>query len=174
MVALVGLQQGLGRWLATPAQELTWNNRLAAYSASLDLWRDFPWLGTGLGSFRDVFPLVQPPELTNVWTHAHNDLLELLVTTGVLGAAAAIASVLVLVRATAQRLRRECGLAPRAHALAALGALSAVTVHSLVDFGLTIPANSVSLAVICGGAVAARAGRGSKTNENRATVPRKS
>jgi hypothetical protein len=44
----------------------------------------------------------------------------------------------------------------RAAALAALGALAAVAVHSCFDFGLSMPANSATLAIILGAALAAR------------------
>ena len=44
----------------------------------------------------------------------------------------------------------------RAAALAAAGALLAVGLHSFVDFGLTIPANAVTLAALVGAALAAR------------------
>ena len=43
----------------------------------------------------------------------------------------------------------------RGAALAALGALAAVAVHSCFDFGLTLPANSVTLAIIVGAALVA-------------------
>jgi hypothetical protein len=44
----------------------------------------------------------------------------------------------------------------RGAALAALGALAAVAVHSCFDFGLSMPANSVTLAIIVGAALVAR------------------
>ncbi len=36
--------------------------------------------------------------------------------------------------------------------LAAFGALTAVGIHELLDFGLTIPANAAALAAVCGAA----------------------
>jgi hypothetical protein len=44
----------------------------------------------------------------------------------------------------------------RAAALAAIGALLAVTFHEMFDFGTTIPANALALAVIVGAALGAR------------------
>ncbi len=85
IVAAIGLQQGLGRWMATSSHELTWNDRLLGYEAALDLWRQFPWTGTGLGSFQEAFSLVEPSEFNVMWFHAHSDVLELPVTTGAVG-----------------------------------------------------------------------------------------
>ena len=42
----------------------------------------------------------------------------------------------------------------RAAALAAIGACVGVGIQELLDFGMTIPANSVTLAVVCGAALA--------------------
>jgi O-antigen ligase len=103
-VAAVGLQQGLGRWLATSQHELTWNDRLKVYATSWDLWHRFPWTGAGLSSFRDAFSLLAPRELTGMtYWHAHNDYLEALVTSGIVGA------VLIAVAAGASALHaRQC------------------------------------------------------------------
>jgi O-antigen ligase len=155
-VAVVGLQQGLGRWLATSQHELAWNDRLRVYAASWDLWQRFPWTGTGLGTFRDAFPLLAARELTGVsYWHVHNDYLELLVTTGVVGAVLlAVAAGVVVVR-LARVLREGKRSEDRGAALAALGAVAAVAVHSFFDFGLSMPANAVTLVVVVGAALAA-------------------
>jgi len=155
-VAAIGLQQGLGRWLSTSQYELTWNDRTAAYAATFDLWGRFPLLGTGLGTFREAFPLVAPAWLLSdnaIWRDAHNDYLELLATTGLVGAALIAIGLVVLLAALTRRLRNGEQSEDRAAALAALGALAAVAVHSCFDFGLSMPANAVTLAVVCGAAL---------------------
>jgi putative inorganic carbon (HCO3(-)) transporter len=156
-VASFGLQQGLGRWLATSQYELTWNDRLSVYATSWELWHRFPWIGSGLASFRDAFPLLAPRELTGVtYWHAHNDYLEILVTTGIVGAALMLLAAAVAATRLSRGLREGGRTEDRAAALAALGALAAVAVHSCFDFGLSIPANAVTLAVVVGAALAAR------------------
>ena len=158
-VAAIGLQQGLGRWLATSQHELAWNDRLNVYARSSELWHRFPWTGTGLGSFRDAFSLVAPRELTGAsYWHAHNDYLEALVTVGVVGAALLAVAVGTSVVRLARGLRDGGRTENRAAALAALGALAAVAVHSFFDFGLSMPANAATLAIVVGAALAARRG----------------
>lgn len=156
MVAAVGMREGLGRFLFTTSEELSQGARLLEYSAVLDLWRRFPALGTGLGTFRDAFPLVQPPALSGTFRHPHSDLLEVLATTGVLGAALLAAGLWFLVRRLAVVLKDGGRSEDRAAALAALGALTAAGVHALVDFGLTMPANALTLAVLLGATLTAR------------------
>ena len=82
-LAVFGLRQGLARWAATSAYDVTWSSRFQVYEACWDLWRVAPWTGTGLGTFRQAFPLVQPAELGGSWKHAHSDPLELLATAGI-------------------------------------------------------------------------------------------
>jgi len=155
--AAIGFEQAFGRILGTSGYELTWNARSEAYVAAFGLVPDYLWLGAGLGAFREAFAPVQPPEIELVWRHLHNDWLELLLTAGVLGLAAAIAGLLALVRRLAAVLRTGHRGEDRGAALAALGALAAVGLHSLLDFGLTMPANAAALAVVVGAACAARA-----------------
>jgi O-antigen ligase len=155
-VAAVGLQQGLGRWLATSQYELSWNDRLEVYAQTIDLWARFPWLGSGLSTFREAFPLVQIGSRIggrSIW-HAHNDYLEVLATVGLVGAAALAAGLVALVVALGRRLRDAERSEDRAAPLAALGAIAAVAVHSCFDFGLTMPANAATLAILCGAALA--------------------
>ncbi len=155
-VLATGPEQGFGRLLATSTQDLALNVRLEVYRRSLDLWRLFPWLGCGLGTFLDAFPLVQPRAVAELtWWHAHSDPIELLVTAGAIGSALAAVGLAALVvrlgRVLVGGLRSE----DRAAALAALGALVAVGLHEWVDFGLTMAANSFTLAVVTGCAAGA-------------------
>lgn len=156
LVLLIGAQAGLGRLATTSVYDLTWNIRLDVYRAALELWSRFPVTGTGLGTFVEAFPLVQPRDVPLVWRHAHSDPLELLVTAGGLGTAVALVGVVALVLRLVRVLRWGVRTEDRAGAVAALGALAALGLHECVDFGLTIPANAFTLAVLCGAAVSAR------------------
>jgi hypothetical protein len=70
----------------------------------------------------------------------------------VLAAGLGVAALVVrLLRVLRKGRRRE----DQAAALAALGALAAVGLHELADFGLTMPANALTLAVLCGAAAGA-------------------
>ena len=114
--------------------------------------------GTGLSTFRDAFTLVAPHELSSSgwYWHAHNDLLEILVTMGLVGAALVVVGLAVAVSRLVRLLGAGERSEDRAAALAALGALTAVAVHSCFDFGLVMPANSVTLAIVVGAALAAQ------------------
>jgi O-antigen ligase len=159
-VGAVGLQQGLGRWLGTSQYELTWNDRLVVYRATAALWQRFPLTGTGLATFREASPTVVPREASGAWYwHAHNDYLEVLATTGVVGAALLLVAALLVVHRLGRIALHATRSENRAAGLAALGAVAGVAVHSLFDFGLSLPANAATLAIVCGAALAVKVER---------------
>lgn len=158
-VAVVGLQQGLGRWLATSPYEVAWNIRLSVYERSFELWQRAPWLGFGLGSFRDAFALVSPAGLTAEFWDAHNQYLELLVTGGLAAFALVAAAAALTITRLSRVLRQGARSEDRAAAVAALGALTAMAIHSFFDFGLSMPANAATFVVLVGAALGARTER---------------
>ena len=149
-VGILGIEAGLGRWLATSSYELTWSVRRAVYSSLWDLIAEFPLTGFGMGAFRVTFPRVQPSAARGTWTHAHNDWLELIASAGwVVTVSFCICLALFIYRMLSASSRGERS-EDRAARVAALGALTATGLHSCLDFGLTMPANALALVVICG------------------------
>jgi O-antigen ligase len=152
----LGLQSGPARMLATLPFDVSFGARRQAWSATLALWRLMPLIGSGLGTFRDAFPMVQPAGLEGTWWHAHSGPLELLATTGLVGPLLLALGLVALVARLLAVLRRGRRSEDRAAGLAALGALASVGVHECFDFGLTMPANALTLAVLVGAAASAR------------------
>ena len=155
LVLLIGPAQGMGRLTSTSEYEVAGSLRFEVARATLDLWARFPLLGTGLGTFLDAFPIVQPAGEALTWRHAHNDPVELLATTGVVGVTLFLVGLGALLVRLIRVLRRGVRTEDRAMAVAALGAIAALGLHETVDFGLTIPAVAFTLAVLAGAAAAA-------------------
>lgn len=156
VVGLVGFQEAFGRMTATSLYEVGWGARTLVYRATLALWWEFPLFGTGLGSFREAFPRVQPAELPGTWLHAHSDPLELLATGGVVAVVLAVVGGVALVLRLSRGLRRGVRTEDRAAALAGLGIFVSLLVHEALDFGLTMPANAFTAAVLLGAASCVR------------------
>jgi len=117
-----------------------------------DFWR----LGSGLGTYRYVYPMHQQ-QPSRVWfEHAENQYLETFVEGGVVGFTLMLATV-SLVGAACWRLLRD-DRDPRgfAFAIAAIFALGGQAVAGAFDFGLYMPANMLLFALLCG-AVSGRA-----------------
>jgi tetratricopeptide (TPR) repeat protein len=135
--------------------------------ATFPMLSAFPLFGTGLGTYQDIFFRYQTADLKPgqiYFSDAHNDLLQLVVETGALGAVIAGYMAWRVVRdlVVAHLFGRgrcpvgggEGELAQRHDpfsigiAVGALGAVLAFCVHCLVDFPTRIPANGV-LAAAC-------------------------
>lgn len=116
----------------------------------LRMLADFAPLGSGLGTFRELYPWYEDHALigTTYANHAHNDLLELLIETGLFG----LALVLLFARwfaATAWSVWSASGQrSGNRVALGATLAIAAVAAHSLVDYPLRTAAIS-SLIALC-------------------------
>ncbi len=154
-VAGVGLREGLGRFAQAGVTDVSLGARVRLSLGSLTLLRRFPLFGTGLGSFPEAFPLVAPPELAGAtWTHAHDDPAELLATGGLAAGLCGLFVLGALLRRLWRSLQGGARSEDRAAALACIGALASLGLHELGEFGLTVPATSLTLAVICGAAAA--------------------
>ena len=118
-------------------------------SNGLHMLKDFLPFGSGIGTFREIYPWYEDPARvgTTYVNHAHNDWLEFLIETGIFGAALLIIVGRWLV-ATAWGLwsaaRSEHQLA-----LGATIAIGAVAAHSLVDYPLRTAAISGLIAFSC-------------------------
>jgi O-antigen ligase len=123
---------------------------------SLHMWRDHPLLGVGLGDFETAYPRYQsfPGDL---WIdHAHNDYVEAIAETGLVGAVLILSALGFFLRLAfrdwGHPFRSRAGWIRLGAAVGCCGML----VHSLWDFNLHIPANAAWFAVLAGIATTAR------------------
>lgn len=152
LVAWVGLVQSVGTQVTTLLDAET----LFQYSL-MDHWKDtiraipdFLFMGSGLGTYRFLYPLYQQ-HAQDVWFfHAENHFLEALLETGVPGFLLMLAALGLVARAAwlMLRNRRHSVLPPLA--IAGGFAICCQIVHGCMDFGLYIPANMMQFALICG------------------------
>ena len=119
-------------------QGLADEGRLAAYRSTLHMITDYPWFGTGLGTFAWAFPAYRSSEISmrGVWDIAHSTPLELASDMGLpLAVAVAIGWVVMLaVLVHGIRTRRRDVIVP----LAAFSVSTIAILHSCVDFTLQI------------------------------------
>ena len=159
LLASIGVFAGYATWfgldlvmerLHLVAREPFGDVRWAVWHGTLAAFREAPLRGVGLGAFQDVFRPYQP-ESVGHWKlvdYAHNDYLQLLVETGVVGALVLVWAIVSLILFVVPRWAGRRDPAVRGLTLGALGALTAVAVHSATDFGLHLPANGVLMVLI--------------------------
>jgi O-antigen ligase len=125
------------------------DGRLSYWQDCLVLWRDFPVLGSGFGSFIDSYAGYQTLfQGEHVVDHAHNDYVELLTDAGLSGVLLALWVVFSMLRGTLPGLRRRRKAFSVLLYFGSLTGLSALLLHSLTDFNLHIGANSLYFAFL--------------------------
>lgn len=122
--------------------------RIEVSKSTLDLIADFPIVGTGGGSFHNVYPRYRPATVHGYYDHTHQDYLELTADTGLVGLGLLGAMVLTSLGAALLALRRRNDPLMRGMAFASVMGIIALLIHSSVDFNLQIPANAATFMVI--------------------------
>ena len=108
-----------------------------------------PGLGWGLGTFADIYPQFRSFYTNSLVNEAHNDYLQTLIETGVLGFAIGMWLIVTALRGALRKTKNWASDVNGILALAALLGISGILVHSLVDFNLEIPSNAMLFYVLC-------------------------
>lgn len=142
--------------------DVTLGNRLIVSRDALAELRDYPWLGTGLGSFDTVFPQYQTFPTDLAWTHAHNDYVEVLTETGIVGGMIILLALIMFgwlaFRNLPERTKNVQGWIQLGATVGCCGLL----IHSFADFNLHIPANAAWFAICAGLSIVPAASAGIK------------
>lgn len=109
---------------------------------SLRMFLRKPVLGWGLGTFQTVYPRFRSFYTTAYVNAAHNDYLQALVETGMLGFGCVMWFVIALYRNALTDLRYWNQSWRQALQLSALVGCTGLLVHSAFDFNLQVPANA--------------------------------
>jgi len=142
-VSWIGGQQVLKRFSVDSAIEATSGKRAAMRQDTWRIFRDHPLLGTGLGTLQKVFPPYDSLYDGKIVNHTHNDYLEALAETGILGGLCCAWFLGVLFVASLQGLKDLGSSLNSAMNLSGLVGCCGLLVHSLFDFNLHIPANAL-------------------------------
>ncbi len=130
------------------------------YDARIDIWKnglntfkDFLAVGSGIGSFSDIYPAYKSILRDHFVNYAHNDYLQLAIEGGFVGITLAFCFVFTVIKKTygAFRSRRD------AYAvyiyMGSIAGIVALLIHSFVDFNLHVGANGLWFFFLLGLAV---------------------
>lgn len=132
--------------------DLSVEERPMVYQLTARAISDQPILGSGLGSFEDVFRLYRTPTVLSIYDYAHDTYLETALELGI--------PALILLALSIGAAVVECGRGVRVrrrdliYPCVGVGASALVWTHALVDFSSQIPAVAVTYALIMGIGVA--------------------
>jgi O-antigen ligase len=147
----IGLGPVISRFeILTPSALEDPSGRAAIWKQASGIIRDYPTVGTGLGTFVVAFRRYQTTLLDFLLDHAHNDYLEVISDTGILGAALLFIPIIGLLFKMILAYVEARNPYRRSVLLACIGGSAALLIHSVTDFNLQIPANALLFAVILG------------------------
>ncbi len=124
-------------------------SRMAVYKDTVRMWWSKPLVGYGAGVFPLVFPTFQSFVIGTDINHAHNEYLELLSETGLIGAGLLAWFLVTLYRRGNRLIRPGSRSTGSPEMIAVLAGLTGLLVHGLVDFNFHIPANAAFFLVYC-------------------------
>lgn len=142
-VSWIGVHQVLERFQGMEKLEVSEGKRTSLRENTWRLFLDHPILGTGLGTFEMVFPPYDTLYDGKIVNHAHNDYLEVLAETGLVGGLCGLWFLGVVLLNSLKGFEELGSSFSSALNLSGLIACSGILVHSLVDFNLHIPANAL-------------------------------
>ncbi len=123
-------------------------SRRDIWQASWQLFQKHPLTGVGLGAFPAAYAQHDPSSGAQRVEQTHNDYLQILTDSGLIGGGLALAF-LILLFVSAFKSAQTRDRHHRALTLGALAGCFAIVVHSFVDFNLQVTANAQLFLALC-------------------------
>ncbi len=114
---------------------------------SLDIIRDFPVFGTGMGSFYAVFPMYSKSDI-GFYDHAHNDYIQFIVEAGLPATLLLGCIVLYSFLRCINTIRTRNSRTMKGLALGSMMAIIGMLIHISVDFNLQPMANALTFILV--------------------------
>ena len=120
--------------------------RAKVWGGVMEMIRDHPVFGVGPGNFANAVAQYLPPA-ENRHYYAHNDYLQFVSVVGLPLVLCVLWMVICTYKRGFKKLKNESRLV-RGATVGALSGITALLVHSMVDFNLNIPANAILFTVL--------------------------
>jgi len=148
----------LSKFIALKSSHASTVGRLGIWRDSWNIFKDFPVIGTGLNSFIKIHPYYSTANRRYFYTHAENDYIQLLGEMGIWGGTCLLFIIISYFYALPfkirsksrhrmelqeQRPREKSSLSKRCIVLGSSTAVVGILLHSVVNFNLKIPANTL-------------------------------
>lgn len=141
--------QGTELMIADGGKSESVEARSEAARTALAIVRDYPLVGTGGGSFYNVFLSYRTPQYDYSYVdHTHNDFVEIATDFGLLGLGILGLLVASTLWTVIKIMAKRKSSLPWGMAFGVAMSVVALLVHSTVDFNLQIPANALTMVII--------------------------
>lgn len=143
LIVWVGAGKAIERFSTLPSADTSLARRGTMARAAAEIVRDHPIFGAGFGALVAVYPRYETFYDGRVVEHVHDDYLEGLAESGILGGLCGLAFLTLLYKQARKSFEAEQGHFSRALHAGAIVALAGLLLHSFVDFNLHIPSNAL-------------------------------
>jgi len=122
--------------------------RIAVWKDATKIMEDYPYMGSGPGTFGAVYPAYKTVPDPVFYEHAHNDYVQLMAETGIVGFGLSVGMVGILFGFVIAGGRARRNPWARGLLLGVVTGLAAILLHGLYDFNFHIPANAFLCTVL--------------------------
>jgi len=143
LIMWVGVEKAIQRFSEIPKGEVNSDRRISMFRGAAGVFLDHPIKGSGLGTLIAVYPRHETLYDGLVVEHVHNDYIESLADTGILGGICGLAFLWLLYRESRKGLESTQGNFSQGLHAGAIVAVSGLLLHSFIDFNLHIPSNAL-------------------------------
>ncbi len=126
------------------------DTRTQIWRDTIALIKDYPGTGCGIGAYESCLLRYKTVAPMMTVDYAHNDYLQVLAELGVIGFIAGLIFVANIFQHAARAIVFATSLDQRYIAIACVGSMTAILLHSFVDFNMYVPANGLLFAWIAG------------------------
>ena len=145
--AWIGLDAVISRFFTAP--EAFMRTRWILWAGAYGILKDFPVLGSGLGTFPEVYSMYRSSHILGLDIQAENDFLQLAAEVGVVGIVPLLALFVFLFFKATSGIRSLSPEEPQRYiGIGGLVGILALMFHSIVQKNLQLPANAFLYTVI--------------------------
>ena len=138
--AWIGLDAVISRFFTLSE---SFEERWKIWLNTFQIFKDFPLLGSGLGTFVHVFPMYRSFHIQGLVTHAENDFLQLLSEVGLIGIGLLLfVFVFLFFRAVLAIRSFHSRYSQKYIGMGGMVGILALMFHSLVERNIQVPANA--------------------------------
>lgn len=141
LISWIGAGKAIERFRSLHSNEVSLARRISMSRGAAHIFADHPVIGCGVGALVAAYPRYETMYDGKVVDHVHDDYMENLAETGILGGICGLAFLWILYRESRKCFEAEQGHFSRAIHAGAIVALCGLLLHSFADFNLHIPSN---------------------------------
>ncbi|OGS22890.1 MAG: hypothetical protein A2252_07375 [Elusimicrobia bacterium RIFOXYA2_FULL_39_19] len=124
--------------------------RAEIWKDTLKIVKDFPVIGTGIGTFSNIFPKYKTIKERLIFTHTENDYIQLLAETGFIGFIIFVCLMFMFFLSVLFKMFKRKDRNVQELTICFLGSCIGMCIFSFLDFNLHIPSNALLFTIIIG------------------------